>query len=520
MFCDLTMIFNNRKSTKNKLSNILFLTILTVIMLGANLNSDIDPEFDQYNQYEFDKNPQLIFENKLPNTALANLSILELSSFFGGSSADTSYGINTDTSGALYIVGTTSSSDLTVLNAYSHIRNGSSDAFIAKFNANGTLNFSTYFGGSGTETAKGIAIDNDGAYYVVGLTTSADFPTKNAIDSSYNSNTDVFITKFNSDNSLNYSTYLGGNGTDDGKGIMLDSIGSCYVIGDTQSANFTLQNAFDESMVGYSDAFVTKLNHDGSLNFSTYIGGSSTDYGNDLVINASGTCYFSGTTTSTDFPTTIGAINETSNGGTENFFAIIGNNGTLEYSSYFGGINEDIAAHIALDQSGALFLAGTTLSTNYPIKNANDSTHNGYWDMVVTKINPDFTLNFSTFIGATGGMDSESISDIVVDNSGVSYVLGTTDSSTFPTYNAYFSQSRGSTDIVLITFDEFGVLTYSTYFGGSAVDIANQIAIDNKGHCFFTGYTQSSNYPLYNAVDSIYGSNEGIFTSFLFDDMH
>src|SRR5438445_3692390 len=182
---------------------------------------------------------------------------------------------------------------------------GTVDAFVTKLNATGSaLAYSTYLGGSGVDVGNGIAVDTLGNAYVTGFTGSTDFPTTTgAFDTTLGGTADAFVTKLDATGAaLGYSTYLGGSSFDEGFGIALDTLGNAYVTGDTRSADFpTTTGAFDTTLGGTSDAFVTKLNATGAaLAYSTYLGGSSGDEGRGIAVDTLGNAYVTGFTRSAD----------------------------------------------------------------------------------------------------------------------------------------------------------------------------------------------------------------------------
>jgi hypothetical protein len=172
------------------------------------------------------------------------------------------------------------------------------------------------------------------------------------------------------DPSLEYSTYLGGSNFDQGSRIALDSSGNAFVTGDTNSNDFpSTAGAFQTTSGGNVDAFVSKLNSTGSaLVYSTYLGGSSYDYGFGIAVDSSGNAYATGLTTSSDFPTTAGASQTTFGGGRgDAFVSKLNSSGSaLAYSTYVGGTNYDYGYGVALDSSGNAYLAGGTYSSDFP----------------------------------------------------------------------------------------------------------------------------------------------------------
>ena len=192
-------------------------------------------------------------------------------------------------------------------------------------NVPGQYTYSTYLGGASNDSGNAVAVDAAGGAYVAGHTTSAAFPTTaGAFDTALNSGTDAFAARLSpTGSSLVYSTYLGGSGSDFGNGIAVDAAGSAYVSGETSSFDFpTTAGAFDTTYNGGGDAFVVKLNPGGSaLVYSTFLGGTSTDVGFGIGVDASGDAYVAGFTSSPDFPTTAGAFDTTFNGGFRDAFA-------------------------------------------------------------------------------------------------------------------------------------------------------------------------------------------------------
>ncbi len=301
--------------------------------------------------------------------------------------------------------------------------------------------YSTFLGGSGLDSARAIAIDDRGAAYVAGTTTSSYFPTTpGALDTSLNGYKDVFVSKVNpTGTSLEYATFLGGNSDDTGYDIALGQDGTIYVMGRTLSRNFPATSAaFDTSQNGGADVFVSKLSAAGNtLVYSTYLGGSLSDYGYGIAVDGSGNSYVTGATWSPDFPTTPGAFDRTLRN-TDAFVVKLNALGsTLVYSTLL----DTAQGHdIALDTSGAAYVAGQAWSSDFPTTaGAFDPTFNGpSEDAFVTKLSPSGSaLIYSTFLGG-GGQECEISGDekecsIVVDAGGAAYVVGSTNSSDFPT---------------------------------------------------------------------------------------
>jgi hypothetical protein len=367
------------------------------------------------------------------------------------------------------------------------------------------LEYSTLLGGSGVDQGESIAVDSAGNAYVTGFTDSTDFPIANAAQGANGGQHDVFITKLNAAGSaLVYSTYLGGSNSEFGRGIALDAAGSAYVTGVTQSTNFPTVNAFQST--GSGDAFVTKLTPAGSaLVYSTYLGGSRADVGNRIAVDSTGNAYVTGFTESTNFPT-ANALQSAIGPPADAFVTKFNAAGSaLVYSTYLGGIGQEHGESIAVDSAGNAYVTGATFSANFPTANAIQSTPGGDSDAFVTKFNAaGSALIYSTYLGGSHIDLSESIA---VDSTGNAYVTGTTHSTNFPTANAFQGATAGMGDIFVTKLNATGsALAYSTYLGGTEHDGGWGIAVDAAGNAYVTGTTISTNFPTVNSFQSTTGS--------------
>ncbi|HEY3132795.1 MAG TPA: SBBP repeat-containing protein [Acidobacteriota bacterium] len=246
------------------------------------------------------------------------------------------------------------------------------DAFVAKLSPGGSaLTYSTYLGGSRRDYANGVAVDATGNCYVTGYTESSDFPTTNGVQTGSGGGVDAFVAKFNpAGSALAFSTYLGGSGTDIGLGIAADSAGNAYVAGSTDSTNFPTMAAFQSANRGGADAFVAKIRSSGSvLLYSTYLGGIKNDLGTAVAVDSAGSAYVTGYTESSGFPT-ANAMQSSNLGDFDAFVTKLDPAGSrLLYSTYLGGGSGDFGLGIAVDSSGNAYVTGYTDSTNFPLKN-------------------------------------------------------------------------------------------------------------------------------------------------------
>ncbi len=451
--------------------------------------------------------------------------LIEYSTYLGGTQndwpADTA-GLAIDGFGAAYVAGWTLSPDFPVVGALQGTRLGTTDACIAKLAPNGaTLVFSTYLGGAGTDFAEGIAVDSTGAAYVTGGTQSSDFPVLNAFQPTHGKPTsnDAFVAKLDpSGGSLLYSTFLGGVQPDFGRSIAVDGAGSAYVLGSTQSQGFPIVGGFQPTMAFPAlqpDAFIAKFSPSGgSLVYSSFLGGSDNEIPAQIVVDPSGAAYVGGSTYSTDFPTTSGAFQTTSSVSNVGFVAkIVPSGAALAYSTYFG--TNDLRG-LAVDPAGSAYVTGYTASGSFPLQNAFQSV-GGLGDAYVTKFTPSgAALVYSTRLGGTNGRDVGL--GIAVDAAGSAYVVGRTLATNFPVlYAVQGSNVGGSEDAFLVRLSPSGSsLIYSTYFGGSALDMGFMVGIDARGTAYVLGGTSSTDFPFAGGVQSTLGGGGDGFIAKLY----
>jgi hypothetical protein len=413
-----------------------------------------------------------------------------------------------------------------------------------------TLEYSTYLGGTGPDTALGITTDSTGAAYLTGIAVSTDFPVTSGVfqpdnNESSSARSNGFVTKINAGGTaLVYSTYLGGSADscsnnkntltqgDYGAAIAVDTDGDAYITGTACGDNFpTTTGAFQTtfSTDAASNAFITKLNPGGSkLIYSTYLGGSgdfySGDFGTAIAINSSGDAYVTGQTSSSDFPVTKGAFQTTNKntGGTNTGFVTeMNSTGTkLVYSTYLGGsgtggtVPGDSGQGIAINAAGDAYVTGYTYSKDFPVtsgvyQTTNKAFSGGGSNAFVTELNPTGTaLAFSTFLGGSNNADNplDVAYGIALDSEGNVYVAGGTGATDFPvTTGAFQTTNKGASDFAngfVTKFNPTGTkLVYSTYLGGTGQtgcggERVEALALDSQGDTYLTGYTCSSNFPI------------------------
>jgi hypothetical protein len=366
------------------------------------------------------------------------------------------------------------------------------------------LAYSSCFGGTGADPASAIAIDAGGHAFVTGSTWSTDFPTQAPLQPN-GTPLDAFVAKLTpAGTALVYATYLGGRGMDSATSIAIDATGNAYVVGSTLSTNFPTQaplQAASADAGAEGDAFVTKLDATGSaLLYSTYLGGSGVDAANGVAVDAGGSAYVTGATSSSDFPTST-ALQPGNAGGSDAFVSKLDASGSaLLYSTYLGGTVDDSGAAIAVDGSGNAYVTGRTVSTDFPVQSPLQATrgtdyfHSPTSDAFVSKLIADGSgLSYSTYLG---GSSHDFGAAIALDGSGNAYITGSTLSDDFPTQSAVQTTNGGAPGSFIPFVTKLNVtgsaLVYSTYFlpgGFYAAGAGKAIAVDTGGAAFITGST-------------------------------
>lgn len=374
--------------------------------------------------------------------------------------------------------------------------------------------YSSYLGSSLYDRGDHIAVDDSGNTYITGYTESPSFPTFNSNSELSKGDVDCFIFKLNSTgNGLVYSTFIGGTAVDRTWSIAVDNQGNSYVTGSTISSDFPTLNAFDSSYNGNGDCFVLKLNSTGNgLSYSTYVGGSESDWAESIEVDTSGMAYVVGYTASSSFPVTDG-YDGFHNGGKDCFILKLGPTGdALLHSTFLGGSSNDHGYSIAVDGSGCAYVTGFTESSDFPTYNGYSLTHNGGTrDCFVCKLSGDWTsLEYSTFLG---GSSEDKGTAIIVDNLGNAYLTGQTESSDFPTINAFSNtHHEGHQDGFVAKLSSTGdILVFSTFIGGTNDDYPNSIEVDSRASVFVGGYTESPDFPIANAFDDSYNGEYDCF---------
>ncbi len=380
-------------------------------------------------------------------------SALEYSTYLGGSGNDFGLAITIDSAGNTFVTGRTESTDFPVAGTpfqgtCATCASSNASAFVAKLDVTGSnLLYSTYLGGSSQDEGEGIGVDSSGNAYVTGITASSDFPltpTK-ALRTSFGGSSEAFVTGLDSTGAnLLYSTFLGGTGSDAGEAIAVDSSGKVYVAGYTTSAFVALATgAFQGVNRGGTDGFVGKLDPSqsgiASLVYFTFLGGAAQDKARGIAVNTSGQAYVAGFTESNNFPVANAAQGTKGGGsGSDAFVTKLSADATSAiFSTYLGGSDADRGRSIAVDASDNTYVAGFTLSIDFPTLNPFQANLAGGRDAFIAKINPAGSIVYSSYLGGIANEEDNDGAFVAADAGENAYVTGDTVSSDFPVLNAY-----------------------------------------------------------------------------------
>jgi hypothetical protein len=373
--------------------------------------------------------------NSGPNVVVTKLisdgTSIAYTTVLAGDGEDRGFGIAVNpATGVAYIAGETNSANFPRLNAFQPDRSSGFDAFVARLNADGSLSYSSYFGGNATDSASDIALDPaTGAVTIVGATNSeSPAPFNTTAPLGYKGGTDAFVARISAAPALSALRYLGGTNNEAARGVALDGAGNAYIVGETQSANFgatpgVIQNSLNNASL---DAFVVKAGPANEIVYSTYLGGGAQDLAYAVAVNPGGEAYVVGETESTNFYTTTNAFQPGRQGNDFDAFVaqLSADAGSVLYGSYLGGLSGDQANAVALDGEGSIYIAGETASTGtFPLLDPFPAAAGGFLDAFVVKVLPSGQRDYGSFLGGSGGRDAANgVAFSPADNS--VYVVG------------------------------------------------------------------------------------------------
>ena len=488
----------------------------------------------------YDRNRELVIDPVLSFSTFLGGSLDEACSVLAGAGNPIPGcpSVAVDAALNMYIAGSTASSDFPGATGFA----GIADVFVTKLDSSGAPVFATFLGGNGIDYPTGLAVDTSSNVVVGGATTSIDFPTKNAFQSTPAStnNKHAFLAQLDPTGaSLKYSTYLSGTGNDIASGVAVDVAGKAYVFGITNSTDFpTTPGAFQPApaAAGVGQFFLSKIDPtltDGSsLVYSTYIGGTNGAFvqGGQIAVDTNPTTpsvYLSGTTDSTTMPV-LNAAQGTNAGAKDAWVAKFTptNVGSAQeiYLTYFGGGADDFGNAVSVDTSGQAYLTGSTASSGLPAAagaTAFQANIGGGTDAYVVKIGSSipsgktaYPINYFSYLGGSG--NDAGLAIVAESSSQAARIVGWTQSANFPVPGSPFQSGlKGPTDAFLSRIVTTTTTTGNegTYLGGSGDDRGTGVAIDAQGNTYLVGETDSSDFPTLPVVGP-HGATDAFITRF------
>jgi hypothetical protein len=438
--------------------------------------------------------------------------------YYGGASNDEGYSIATDSSGNVYLAGITSSPGAISFGGFQSIYNGSNDAFLVKFDANGNRIWATYYGGAGDDFAYCVTTDASGNIYMAGSTINTSGIASGGFQDTYGGGSaDAFLVKFDPSGNRLWATYYGGAGNDQGYTVVTDASENVYVMGITYSSDMAsggFQNVLSNNN-GSNDVFLVKFDAAGNRLWATYYGGSDEDYGLYIATDPSENVYLVGNTFSSNLISS-GGFQNTYKGSGDAFLVKFNAAGNRLWATYYGGTGYDWGYGIATDASGNVFMGGTTNSASQIASGGFSNILNGSgggtaYDGFLVKFNSAGNRIWATYYG---GAADDFAYNVDTDGDSNVYLSGTTVSNSNIASGGFLNTTTaGSVDAFMVKFDAAGNRTCATYYGGPDYDYGYSLNADNSGNIFLAGNTPSISKIASGGFQNSYGG--GTFDAFL-----
>ncbi|MBK9257662.1 MAG: SBBP repeat-containing protein [Saprospiraceae bacterium] len=406
--------------------------------------------------------------------------------YYGSSMNDFTQKILQDSERSLIVLSYIGGADApTTQNIHQGSFGGIFDVMLTKFDVEGKLMWSTYFGGENSDFAPFFTLDHNNNIIVAGVTGSVNqITTPNAIQTELMGDVDGFIVKFNKDGQVLWSTYFGGSEDDRIENITVDSLGQIYVVGSTYSKDLHVTESCHQNInAGKSDGFIAKLTTDGQLLWSSYYGGDEDDVFYGLSLDKDQNLIVTGSTFSTNNIATEGSYDDSYNGSGDGFMVKLNSKGERIWGSYFGGTKLDNLYLVEFDEFQNFYLVGQTNSSNLGTNGSLSAGLNGKEDVILIKFNINQKKEWATYLG---GSEWDDIFSISIETNGDLILSIRTASHDFPvteyTFNEY--HNGGESDGAFIKLDPNGKLIWSTFFGGNKHDRGTDMIFGLDGYLY------------------------------------
>lgn len=425
--------------------------------------------------------------------------------YYGDSPADYGRSCTTDISNNVYLAGYTGSGSGTIIaTSGSHQTNlggPPTDAFLAKFNTNGTRLWATYYGGTLDEWCYSVATDGLANVYISGATTSTNvgvISTTGSHQLTSGGSLDAFLVKFNSNGVRQWGTYYGGSGNEYGLSCNTDVTGNVYLAGQTTSSGGTIiatTGAHQTTAGGINDAFLVKFNSNGVRQFGTYYGGNGVDIGTACKVDPFGNIFLSGYCTSGggNVISTAGSHQISGGGLTDAFLAKFDNSGVRQWGTYYGGSGNEYCGTIGIDNIGNVYLSGSSASGSaITTAGCHQPTLGGMSDAFLVKFNTSGVRQWGTYYGGSG---NEYGAACVTNSVGDTYFSGETtlnSGTVIATTGSHQLSLGGGIDAFAVRFNSNGIREWGTYYGGAGDDKGYGCCIDANSNFYIAGITNTS----------------------------
>lgn len=423
-------------------------------------------------------------------------------SYIGGSDIEEIYGAAIDQNGNNFISGYTSSTDFpTTTGVIQQNFNGIYDSFVFKFDNNGQRVWSTYYGGTQNDFGNRIVVDNNNKVILTGYSYSSDLlvSTSGVFSSSFSGIFDAFVTRLNTDGTFDWGTFYGGSGGEFVSDI--DIFNNEIIIGGfTSSMDLPVSGtAWQNSNNGGLDIFVAKFDLTGNRIWDTYFGGTNSEDAHTLTFDNSGNVILSGDTYSNDFPTSIGAYQDSYVAGSDMYLIKFNSAGQLQWATLLGGTGNDDCYGIDTDNNNNIYFSGYSTGNDLPVSvGAFQNSVAGDRDLIIGSFSSGGNLRWLTYAGGTAW---DVATDVNVNAGGKVTITGESYSSNFPEVGSVFqSGNAGNSDIIYMICDSIGTVSFSSLLGGSSVDAGRALAFDQLYKMLITGNTSSSDFPITSGV--------------------
>lgn len=451
--------------------------------------------------------------------------VLEFSTYLGGVAEEGGYALAFDSQGNVYLAGGSQAPATPDLNPFQQTTALIMSPVVFKMTTDGRkILYYAFVGNGGWDQALGVGVDANGSAVIHGDTRNSNFPLKNAFQTQYKAiYGNAFISKLSPDGkSLVYSSLIGGSHYEQGNGLALDRQGNAFITGITGSNDFPVKNAIQSSYANSDDCYVAKIAPNGDLLWSTYLGGSGADWCYSIATDQQGNAYIAGASSSLDFPlkSAIQTTITPRNGWRTPLLVKLTPDGSIAAATFLGGPVAGIAASIALDQSGNVYLGGYADSA-LATKNAFQDHFDGYISGFLLEI--DKTLKNVAFTTYFGGSGSGDVRRLAVDQAGSIYVTGSATAADFPVkglFQPFIGGGVCQCDVYVAKFAPGAQsLIYSIILGGHNGEGPGGFAVDGPGNAYVTGWTVSDDFPTKNAFQPTYaGGNGDIFFAKISDN--